>query len=140
MKLTWIDAATTVLAAVAVAVMLALTLGWSWPLLVDYRAGAIALGVIGIAMCPLSWTGLRAAFGDGTAREALQNRLGLGGPYYTVMSALAFVAVVLIAWGIVAPGQAVFLALGVVVVGMWLIATGRHALAVPFPPRSPLSA
>ncbi len=129
MRLTARDAVAAVLAGVAVLVLLALTLGWDWPVITDFRAGTIALWVLGVAMCPLTWIGVQAATGDGAARSALQNRLGLGRSYYTFMSALAFAATVLLVWGVVAPGQAVFVTLAIVVIGLWVISTARRAIA-----------
>src|SRR5690349_25146667 len=51
MRFTIKDFIGAVLAAAAVVVAIAVTYGWGWPLLSDYRAGTVALGVIGISMC-----------------------------------------------------------------------------------------
>lgn len=51
MKLTFRDLLGGVLAAAAVLVALDVTNAWGWPLLGDARAGTVALGVIGFAMC-----------------------------------------------------------------------------------------
>lgn len=129
MGLTHRDAVTAVLAAAAVLVLLAVILGWDWPLVAGYRPGSVALWVLGVAMCPLTWTGVRAAFGDYSARAALQTGLGLNRTYHTLMSALGFVATALLVWGVVAPGPAAFVALAAVVIGLWLISTAHHLIA-----------
>ena len=126
MGLTRRDAVAATLAAAAVLVLLAVTLGWDWPLIAGYRPGSVALWVLGVAMCPLTWIALRAAFGDDSARAALRTRLGLNRTYYTLMSAFGFLATVLLVWGVVAPGPAVFVALAAVVIGLWLISTARR--------------
>lgn len=131
MGLTRRDAVAAVLAAAAVLVLLAVTLSWDWPLITGYRSGTVALWVLGVAMCPLTWIGLQAAFGDDSARAVLQTRLGLNRTYYTFMSALGFGATVLLVWGVVAPGPAVFAALAAVVIGLWLISTARRLIAPP---------
>lgn len=123
------DAVAAVLAAAAILVLLAVVLGWDWPLIADYRAGSVVLWALGVAMCPLTWTGIQAVFGDRGAHSALEGRLGLPRAYYAFMSALGFAATMLLIWGMVAPGPAVFATLAGVVVGLWLIATGRRALA-----------
>lgn len=135
MGLTRRDAVTAVLAAAAVLALLAVTLGWGWPIITGYRWGTVALWVLGVAMCPLTWIGLQAAFGDDSARSALQTGLGLSRTYYTFMSALGFGATVLLVWGVAAPGPAVFVALGAVVIGLWLISTARRLIAPA--PRTP---
>lgn len=137
MRLTRRDAVTAVLAAAAVLVLLAVTQGWEWPLITGYRSGTVALWVLGIAMCPLTWTGVQAAFGD-SGRAALQSRLGLNRAYYTFMSALGFAATVLLVWGLVASGLAVFVAMGAMVIGLWLTATARRVIATT--PQTPVAA
>lgn len=138
MRLTWRDAVTTVLAAAAALVLLAVTLGWGWPVITDYRVAAVVLWVLGVAMCPMAWMGVQAAVGDSDARAALQGQLGVNRTYYQFMSVLALAATVLLVWGVVAPALAVVVALAAVVIGMWLISTTRRAIAPA--PRTPAPA
>ena len=57
MRLTWKDAAATIVVLAGLALALSVTQGWSWPLMNGVRAGIIALGVTGIVACSVSgWT------------------------------------------------------------------------------------
>lgn len=51
MRLTWRDGAATTMAGLVLAILLAATQAWSWPLLGDFRAGVVALAIVGFAMC-----------------------------------------------------------------------------------------
>jgi hypothetical protein len=110
MKLRLNDAMSTVLAAGAVLVTMAVTQGWSWPLLSSYRAGAIALGLIGIAMC---------ATGSSTAQ------LRFGG-YAILAGGLGILALVLVVYGLIAATETALLSLTAVLLALWLITTIRH--------------
>jgi hypothetical protein len=45
------DVWATLITAVGLTLALSITQGWNWPLLSDARAGIIALGVVGLAVC-----------------------------------------------------------------------------------------
>lgn len=118
MRLTWRDGATTVLAALVVAVAFAVTQGWDWPLLGTVRAGVGVLGVAGIAMCTLGGS----RYGEDVVR----------GPFGATAGVLGAGALVLLIWGLVAPTEAILVAFAVDIVALWLVSTVRHAIeAVP---------
>jgi hypothetical protein len=48
------DVWATVLTAVGLILALSVVQGWNWPFLADARAGIIALGIVGIAVCTSS--------------------------------------------------------------------------------------
>ncbi len=54
MRLSWRDALATLIVLVGLAFALAVTQGWSWPLMNGVRAGIIALGLAGILACSAS--------------------------------------------------------------------------------------
>lgn len=126
MKLSWRDGVTTLLAVVVGAIAFALTSGWSWPLVGDARTAAIAIWVLGVAMCPVTWAAVAAVTGDAEARSAIGTGLGLATRYYQAMSALAIVPTGLAIWAVIAPAAGVVVAEAAFVVVMWLIATVAH--------------
>ena len=105
---------TSVLAAVVVLIALAVTNDWGWPLLASARAGSFAVGFIGIAMC------ITAGSGRAIDRE-------LQDPAVKVMSAFGALALVLMIAGVISVSEFVFTALVIDVLGLWLMATIRHA-------------
>lgn len=112
------DAVNTLLAALAVGVTLALTQGWSWPLLGDYRAGIVALTLIGFAMCAVggySWTSMKF------------------GPYAAVAGGLGIVALGLVVYGLIAATETALVALATVIVVLWFITTLRHSVTAAQP-------
>jgi hypothetical protein len=116
MRLTWRDAVNTVLAGAAVAIGLAVANEWGWPGLGSPRAGTLALGVVGIAMCSISGAG--NAVGEGF-RE----------PVVKAITALGVLAFALIVIGAISGSELVFVALAIDIVGMWLMTSIRHAAA-----------
>ena len=118
MQLTWRDGVATVLAALVVAALLAVTQAWAWPLLGDYRQGVIALTVLGFAMCAV---GLQVA--EGAAAESFRR------PPMIVASVLGAAALALVIAGLIFATGALFVALGVVLLALWLVTTADHALA-----------
>jgi hypothetical protein len=114
MQLTWRDGSATILAALVVAVLLAVTQAWAWPLLGDYRSGVIALTIIGFAMCSV---GLLAT--EGTAFKQ---------PFMVVGSVLGVVALGLVILGVIFATQALFVALAITVVALWIVTTADHAV------------
>jgi peptidoglycan/LPS O-acetylase OafA/YrhL len=113
MRFTFKDAVGAVLAAAAVLVALDVTYAWGWPLLGDYRAGVVALAVIGFAMC--------AAASDYSA-------VRWPDPLLVIAGALGVAALMFMIAGLIWATQALFLWLAAVIVALWLVATVRHAL------------
>ncbi len=122
MQLTWRDCAATVLAALVVAVLLAVTQAWSWPLLGDYRAGVVALTILGFGMCT---AGLQVT----EASEFTQ-------PLMIAGSLLGVAALGLVIFGLIFATQALFVALAITVLALWLVTTIDHAM--PAAPERPL--
>ena len=114
MKLTWRDGATTILAGLTVAAVVAVTQGWGWPLLGSVAAGVGVVGALGWAMCLLGGaTGSVPSMKD---------------PFTVGMSVLGSVALVLIVVGVIAKSEGVLIALAVVTVSMWVVSTTAHAV------------
>ena len=113
MGLTWRDGVATLLAAVVAVVGLAVTNEWGWPMLGGFRAGTLVVGILGLAMCI---TG-----GSGGAMEAGMQDRGV-----KVLAALGGLSFVLIVAGLITGSELVFMALVIVTLGMWLMATIRH--------------
>lgn len=115
MKLTWRDGVETVLGAAAVAVALAVTQGWGWPVLGSPRAGVVALAVLGQGMCSFAgWT--RSRWSD---------------PFIVIGSILGVAVLALIVAGLIAGTKAFVLALAVTLGVMWFVATFHHAIQGP---------
>ena len=123
MKLSYKDAITTVLAALVVAVTLAVTEGWAWPMLGSTRAGIVAVGILGVAMCSI---GTRSE--DMATKDAFVHHPGM-----IVGSALGAVALVLLIAGLIAGSEALLVALASVLLLLWAVATIRHAATRPTP-------
>jgi hypothetical protein len=114
MGITWRDGVATVLAAAVAFVGLAVTNEWGWPMLGSFRAGTLVVGILGLAMCI---TG-----GSGSAVEAGMQDRGV-----RMLAWLGGFSFVLIAAGLITGSELVFMALVIVTLGMWLMATIRHA-------------
>ena len=114
MRLTSKDVVGTLLAAAAVVVALAVTNGWSWPLLGDYRAGTVALAVIGFGMC--------AAASDYSTVHGPD-------PLVVLASMLGIAALGLIVGGLIWASASIFVWLAVVIVALWFVSTLRHLIA-----------
>ena len=123
MKLTFRDATTTALAALVVAATVAVTQGWAWPMLGSTRAGIVAVGILGVAMCSI---GTRTE--DMATKEAFVHHPGM-----ILGSALGAVALVLLIAGLIVGTEALLVALASVLVLLWAIATIRHAATHPAP-------
>jgi hypothetical protein len=114
------DLAATLLAAFVVAVTLAVTQAWNWPLLTDARAGMIAVTVAGFGMCALASAGMKAAPGP---------------PAFMFASgALGVIALALVVYGLIVGTQTALVVLAAMVVALWFISTVRHMFATEFPP------
>jgi hypothetical protein len=129
MRLTWRDGVETVLLAGVVAVTLAVTQGWGWPLLGSERAGVAVLAVIGYAMCVLG--GSRTAV-EGLIREPR------GHASVAVLSAFGALALVLVVVGLLVGTQAMLVALAITLAVLWAITTARHGLTGSVGPRARL--
>ncbi len=101
------------LAAAAVLVALDVTNGWGWPLLGDYRAGTIALGVIGFAMCG-------AASDYSTVRSP--------NPLIILAGILGVAALGLLIGGLIWATATLFMWLAGVIVALWAVSTLRHVI------------
>jgi hypothetical protein len=113
MRLSWKDGAATAVGALVVAMVLAVTRGWGWPLLGSERIGVLLLATVGLVMCALgglSETGTPPTFA--------------GRP----VSGLLHVAVgVLLVVGLAAPSRWTVFAMGGVILGQWLVSSIAHA-------------
>jgi len=111
MKLSFRDGIGTALAAAAVYVVLDITNSWGFLFFGGYRAGVIALAVIGVAMC---------AFGsDYSTVRGVQ-------PLVVVAGILGVAALVLMIAGLVWATAPLFVWLGAVIVALWAVTTVRH--------------
>jgi hypothetical protein len=115
MRLTWKDGVATLLVIGVVLVALAVVQGWDWPLVGSYRAGTVAILAMGLGVCALG--------------GSMLEREGAGGPYRATMSILGFAALAFGVWALIADAEEPFIALTVVTVLMWLVATLHHLVA-----------
>jgi hypothetical protein len=113
-RLTWRDGVETVLAAATVAIALAVTQAWGWPLLGSVGAGVVVLGAVGWAMCIFSGSRSAPSMKD---------------PFTATMSVLGSIALILIVAGLITKSEGVFIALAAVTLLMWLASTAAHAFA-----------
>jgi hypothetical protein len=117
MKLTWKDGLTTALGGLIVAMGLAVTRAWGWPMLGSYRTGIIVLAVVGVVACAVGGMGFEGAAPSFTGRFAALSRLlhvGVG---------------VVVVVGLVAPSRGAVIALVAIIAVQWAVATLRHAFA-----------
>ena len=113
MRLNSKDLVGGLLAAAAVLVALDVTNGWGWPLLGDYRAGTIALGVIGFAMCG-------AASDYSTVRSP--------NPLLILAGILGVAALGLLIGGLIWATATLLIWLAAVIVALWAVSTLRHVI------------
>ena len=113
MKVSFKDATATLLAALAALVALAVVGGWGWPLLTGYRAGTIALAVIGFGMCTIG--------SDYSKVRGLD-------PFVVVAGLLGVAALGLVIAGLIWATATLFVWLAVTILLLWLVATVRHVL------------
>jgi len=122
MKLTYRDAITTALAGLVVAVTLAVTQGWSWPMFGSPRTGILAVGILGVAMCSI-----------GTRSEDMATKGEfLHHPGMVFGSVLGGVTLVLLIAGLIAGTEGLLIVIAGALVLLWAVATIRHA-ATPRP-------
>lgn len=117
MKLTYRDAITTALATLVVAITFAVTQGWAWPMLGSPRAGIIAVGILGVAMCSV---GTRSE--DMATKDAFVHHPGM-----IIGSALGAISLVLVIAGLIAGTEALLIGIAGVLLLLWAVATIRHA-------------
>ena len=116
MRFTSKDLVGTALAAGAVVVALAVTSRWGWPLLGDFRAGTIALALIGFAMC-------------GTASD--YSTVRPSHPLVMLATVLGVAALGLIIAGLIWATVELFFWLAAVIVALWFVTTVRHLITPP---------
>ena len=122
MRLTWRDGVAALFAVVVGLITLAVTQDWGWPLLGSYRAGIIALALVGVPMCLIGGY----AFWDSPAFRHPQ--LILKDPFLTASAALGLVAVAVLVVGLITGTLAPFVALAGVMGGLWILTTTHHAV------------
>ena len=128
MRLTWRDGVTTILAAVTVLIMFAVTQAWNWPLLQTYRSGIVALTIVGLA----------SGCGSGVPLVADVRTWSFRDPFIWVGSLLGALAFALIVVGLIADSPVFFVALGLDLIALWVVATSRHLLEGGEPVRQPV--
>lgn len=116
MGLTLRDGVGTLLMAGAVAVTLAVTNGWAWPLLSDARAGVIGVTILSFASCQL------------VARIGPETRWP--NPFLALTSILGIAALGLVIGGLFLNSMQVLVYLTSVVVAMWLVSTIHHLVEI----------
>jgi hypothetical protein len=117
MQLTWRDGVATVLAALVLTVLVAVTQAWSWPLLGDYRSGVIALTILGFLGCTV---GLQVA--EGSPAESFKRPPMIAGSVLGVAALVLFIA------GLIWATETLFVALAIVLLTLWVVTTLDHAV------------
>lgn len=113
MRLTWRDAASTVLAAVVLVFTLAAVRDWGWPLLGSFRSATIVIAIVGLVMV-----------GFGTAAREVR----WSDPFMAVDGVIGVAAVVLFIIAMFAASQGWFVAFAAAVLAMWLVPALRHVV------------
>ena len=114
MRLTWKDAVSTALVVAGLAMALSVLAGWGWPLLGGVRAGIVALGVLGGIACVLGAPLERSYYVD---------------PFGLITAVVGMVGVTIaIVGGLVFDAPQFLLALMLVTIMLWALATLRHAV------------
>lgn len=126
MKLTWKDAAATLIMAAAVAVYLAFLAGTRLPVISGVRGTAAVLLVLGVAGCSL---GQRAVGFWGIRRRTKV--------YTAMMTALGLVTLAAALGALIAAAAPLLEIEFFALFALWLLATLRHTLAVEEPPPPP---
>ncbi len=121
MRLTWRDGVATLLLGVVVALGMAATRGWDWPLMGSYRSAGLVVFGVGMVMCPLG----------GSAQSTTSAGKS---PFITLATALGVIALVLLTAVLITGTQAWFVALVVDIAVLWAVTTFRHALQGPAVP------
>jgi hypothetical protein len=122
MGLTWRDGAETALAGLVVAIALAVTDEWGWPLLGGARAGVVALAIVGNVMCLVAQTPSVVEAWIASPRKD---------PAIAIASALGALALGLVIAGLIVGTESVLLALAFTLVTLWAVTTVIHAVEGP---------
>lgn len=122
MRLSWRDAAATVLVGAAVAVTVSVANGWEWPLMGDPRAGAIGVLILGFGA---SVTG----GGPQWFIAALRREVSTQGIWLSVFaSVMGLLAFVLSVANLFLNSVALLVWTAVALLVLWVVATIHHAL------------
>ena len=114
MRLTWRDAVSTTLVAAGLLLALSVTQSWGWLGLSGVRAGIIVLGVAGFGACLVSAP---------TERFYRSDPFGL-----LLLGVLILALAFTIIGGLIFADMSYLVALMLVVVMLWALATLRHAI------------
>jgi len=110
----WREAAATVVTIVGLTLALSVTQGWNWPFLGDARAGIIALGVVGFAVCGTSgWAATGFSMKD---------------PFILTAIAAGIVLLVVGVIGLFANTMPYLVVMMAATVVIWLVSTARHMI------------
>ena len=123
MRLTWLDGLETALVAGAVGIALAVTNGWSWWFITDFRSALVAMGIFTLAICPLS--------GSAAYKESPIN------PVVFLVALLGVAGIGIWIWGVASGGAVPMILFAGDLVVMWALTTVHHALMAPRPARAP---
>lgn len=122
MRLTWRDAAATVLVAAAVALTLSVVAGWGWPLVSDARSGAVGVLVLGFAA---SFTG----GGPQWFIAALRREVSTEGMWLSIFaSAMGLLAFALLVVNVFVNSVSLLVWTTVALLALWVVATIHHAI------------
>jgi hypothetical protein len=108
------DVWATLITAIGLTLALSVTQGWNWPFLSNARAGIIALGVVGLAVCGTS----------GWAASGFSMR----NPFMLVAIVAGIVLLIAGVIGLVANTLPYLVVMMVATVVLWLVATVRHVV------------
>lgn len=122
MRLTWRDGVAALFAVVVGLITVAVTREWGWPLLGSYRAGIVALALVGVPMCLIGGY----AFWDSPAFR--HPRLILKDPFLTAAAALGLVAVAVLVVGVDHRDPGALCRPGRGHGGLWILTTTHHAV------------
>jgi len=117
LRFTWRDTLATLLVVVGLAFGYSVVAGWGWPLMNGARAGIIALGIAGMAACPVSWSTQESAFFQKPSLTALRH----AGPFFVLGAIVGTSLLVIGVVGLMAGTIAYLEWMLVGVVVMWLI-------------------
>jgi hypothetical protein len=119
MRLTWRDGVATLLAVLGAVVAVAVLQEWDWPLLGDYDAGMVALGVIGLAMCGIGGYGFWNAAATRPGSIVRDGFLIIG-------SALGLATTTVLVIGLITATRTPFVWMVALMAALWVVATTRH--------------
>lgn len=122
MRLSWRDAAATLLVVAAASVTLSVVNGWDWPLIGDARAGAVAVLLLGFVA---SVTG----GGPQWFVAALRREVSTQGMWLSIFaSATGLVTFLLLVVNLFVNSITLLVWTAVALVALWVVATIHHAI------------